>query len=285
MTQTGTIFDIKRFAIHDGPGIRTTVFLKGCPLNCAWCHNPESRAREPEPRGDLSARACLPVAAVSNGQDGHLIGRIVTAASVLDIVRRDAVFYDQSGGGMTLSGGEPLIQPAFAAALLAGARAEGFHTAVDTSGAVSWRHFEAVIPYTDLFLYDLKLADPAAHKEWVGVDPTPIRENLARLLATGAAIRIRVPLIPDITDTDANLSALADVVAGLGAGDGVCGKAGAHPPLALDLLPYNPAGEHKTDSLGMPRRLEKRMTQSAAELERIRRHFDHLTIPVSLGGA
>lgn len=213
----------------------------------------------------------------ASGGDGaaadDLIGRVVTARSVLDVVRRDRVFYDESGGGMTLSGGEPLVQPDFAAALLQGAKAEGISTAVDTCGAVSWRHFEAALAHTDLFLFDLKLVDRDEHVEWVGIDPALIRENLERLLGCGAAVRIRVPLIPDVTDTDANLAALARLAAGL---RGV---------RALDLLPYNPAGEHKADRLGIEGRLPKRATQPPAELERIRRHFNDLQIPVSFGGS
>lgn len=262
MEPTGIIFDIKRFAIHDGPGIRTTVFLKGCPLDCAWCHNPESRGREPEPRRGLSSRF---------HQDDGLIGRVADVDEVLEVVRRDRVFYDESGGGMTLSGGEPLLQADFAAALLRRAREDGMHTAVDTSGSVSWRHLEAALPWTDLFLYDLKLIDPELHATWVGGDLRLIRSNLERLLRTGAAVRVRIPLIPGVTDTDANLAGIAALLGSFG------------PVQAVDLLPYNPAGEHKRDRLGIPRRLPPLRTQPDGEMARIRRHFDPL--PVSIGGA
>lgn len=262
MDPTGTIFDIKRFAIHDGPGIRTTVFLKGCPLACAWCHNPESRSPDPEPRRGLASRF---------GEAHGMVGKTMTVDEVMAVVRRDRVFYDESGGGMTLSGGEPLLQPDFAEALLRSACDAGIHTAVDTSGSVSWRHVEAVVEWTKLFLFDLKLADSAAHDEWVGGDVRLIRSNLERLLATGARVRVRVPLIPGITDTDENLAGLADIV---GALDGV---------QAVDLLPYNPAGEHKTERLCLPRRLPAMSTQSDTDLDRIRRHFSH--VPLSIGGA
>lgn len=264
MEPTGIIFDIKRFAIHDGPGIRTTVFLKGCPLDCAWCHNPESRTRSPEPRRGLTGRF--------HGING-MIGREATVESVMDVVSKDGVFYEESGGGMTLSGGEPLLQPEFAAALLRAARDEGIHTAVDTSGSVSWRHIEAVLPWTDLFLYDVKIADPELHAEWVGGDHAMILANLSRLAESEAALRVRVPLIPRITDTDDNLAAIASVIESLPGID------------AIDLLAYNPAGEHKTDRLGFTRRLPPLSTQSDAELDRIRRHFDRIGTPVFFGGA
>ncbi len=262
MSTTGIIFDIKRFAIHDGPGIRTTVFLKGCPLDCAWCHNPESRGREPEPRRGLGSRF--------HGS-GEMIGVQATVNDVMDVVLKDRVFYDESGGGMTLSGGEPLLQREFAASLVQAARSLGVGTAVDTSGSVSWRHFEAVLPWTDLFLYDLKLADPAAHDEWVGGDHGMILSNLRRLVAADAAVRVRIPLIPGVTDTDDNLSSLSVILSGIGTIQ------------AVDLLPYNPAGEHKADRLGIARRLPSIRTQSKEEMSRIQDHFSSL--PVFIGGA
>ena len=242
-TISGLVFEIKRFAVHDGPGIRTTVFLKGCPLRCAWCHNPEGISFEPEiavlerrcegcgacfaacPRGlhtvdpsgvhriDRShcdmcgacVKACLPQAL-------KLFGVRYTPEELLGIVKADIDFYNQSGGGVTCSGGEALAQPDFTAAFLRLCKEAGIHTAVDTAGLAPWRSFEAALPYTDLFLYDIKHMSPAKHLELTGADNRLILENLASLSRHGSPVEIRLLVIPGYNDDEDNLRRTAELL-------------------------------------------------------------------------
>lgn len=264
------IADIIRFATHDGPGIRTTVFLKGCPLSCAWCHNPETISPTPEigyiakkcigcgecvrvcPEGahriEAGAHlfdrsrcvACGACAEVCPGEALTLYGREMTAEEILTTVLKDRTFYEQTGGGLTLSGGEPLLQADFCAELLAMAKREGLHTAVDTCGAVTWQAFEQVLPVTDIFLYDLKHTDPAQHKHYTGADNALILENLRRLSEAGAAIEIRIPLIPGINDDDAFRDAAEELLSSLqGIRD-------------VKRLPCNPYARSKYEAMGRP---------------------------------
>lgn len=234
----GVITDIQRFSLYDGPGIRTTVFLKGCPLRCQWCHNPECLAPQPQvryqPRRCTGCGACAAVcpqgvhtvdggthalrrerctacgacAAACPTQALSIAGRSVTAGEVLAEALRDRAYYEKTGG-LTVSGGEPLAQPAFAHALLALAKASGLHTCVETSGYAPWASVERIRPVTDLFLLDWKAGDPARHLAYTGVAQQPILANLERLAATGAAIILRFPLVPGLNDTAADLDAIA----------------------------------------------------------------------------
>ena len=181
----GTIFNIQRFCTHDGPGIRTTVFLKGCPLRCAWCHNPESQSAD-----------------VEVFSDGELCGREVTVEEVVDEVLRDREFYGNTGG-MTLSGGEPLCQRAFSMELLKKAKEEGLHTAVETCGHV--HEIEEFMPYVDLWLYDIKLLDTDAHRLWTGVGNERIMENLNKL---GENVILRCPIIEGVNLCPEHFAAL-----------------------------------------------------------------------------
>ncbi|NLD72589.1 MAG: glycyl-radical enzyme activating protein [Chloroflexi bacterium] len=231
----GTIFDLDTFAVHDGPGIRMTVYLKGCPLSCAWCHSPESRAAAPELilARDRCVLCGACVAACPEGahrlEDGrHVVDRArcrVCGACVLacpqgalqikgyrvtarEIVRRAGrlrPFFEHSGGGVTLTGGEVTMQPDFAEAVLRGCREAGIHTAIETSGACTWPVLRRLVEHTDLVLYDLKLHDDQAHRRWVGASNRQTLDNAVRLANTGAHVQVRVPLIPGITDTQENL--------------------------------------------------------------------------------
>jgi glycyl-radical enzyme activating protein len=236
---TGLVLSIDRCSLHDGPGIRTTVFLKGCPLHCLWCHNPESISTKPELffMDDRCSRCGACVTACPNGchtvtDAMHTVdrracvacGRCVQACpmSALQIkgkpmavedvmaeVVKDRVYYEESGGGLTISGGEPLLQIDFTAALLAAARAQSIHTCVETCGHVSWDRFERILPVTDLFLYDCKATDPVRHREFTGASDDLIRENLNRVLASGKSVILRCPLVPGVNDDDAHLQGIA----------------------------------------------------------------------------
>lgn len=192
----GIIFDIKRFAIHDGPGIRTTVFLKGCPLSCVWCHNPEGISFNIESFDDVKYIGSKRYARKKQ------IGYSTTVSDLMVEIRKDKMFIEGGSGGVTLSGGEPLSQPEFACEILKASKKEGFHTAIDTSGFVPKYNFEQVIPYTDLFLYDVKFFNGELHQEYTGVNNKLIWENLEYLVKMKSNIDIRIPVIPDINITD-----------------------------------------------------------------------------------
>lgn len=266
---TGVVFDIQRFSVHDGPGIRTTVFMKGCSLACAWCHNPESISPRKEIQAYLykciGCGRCVEVCktgaqsmselgrvydrslctgcgrCVESCYSGALVqtGRDMTPAEVLDEIYRDIPFYEDSGGGVTASGGEPLLQAGFVAEILRGCREKGIHTAVDTAGNVPYHAFEKVIPFTDMFLYDLKIMDSDIHRKFTGSGNRLILENLLRLGQSGAAIRIRIPVIPGVNDFDDNFIKAAEFIRNAGGIESV-------EPLACHSL-----GAGKLESLGM----------------------------------
>ena len=244
---TGHIFDIKEFSVNDGPGVRTTVFFKGCPLRCVWCHNPEGldpgrgvlvrqkgclqcgrchqKCEHPDCRGlDRCLHAC-PMGLVEE------IGKVWEAEALAKRLLRDADLFESAGGGVTLSGGEPLLQHEFAAELL---RLLPVHKAIETSGFATGAVFERILALTDYVMMDIKLIDGEAHRRYTGVDNRPILENLARLRASGKPYLLRVPLIPGITDTEENLRDIATV-------------AGDSP---VELLPYNRMAGAKYASVG-----------------------------------
>lgn len=220
---SGVVFDIQRGALHDGPGVRTTVFLKGCPLRCLWCHNPESQAFEPE-----------------TGRSGRVYGRTMSVDEVMQPVVRDRRYYACSGGGLTLSGGEPTAQFDFCAALLRAARAHGIHTCLDTCGAFPACRLDVLRPLVDTWLFDYKATGAERHRELTGVDNARILANLRALLESGADIRLRCPLVPGVNDTPEHR-------------DAVRALAAAHPALAVDEMAYHAWGEAKYDDLGRPR--------------------------------
>lgn len=264
----GILCDIKRFAVHDGPGVRTTLFLKGCPLHCLWCHNPESI--RPEPELGLRLHKCTlcgecakicPCHKIGNGR--HLFDRAnctacgkcveaclfdalvlygtrMTPAEAAEAVLEDGMFYELSGGGATVSGGEPLLQPEFCAELFAILKREKIHTAVDTCGDVPWSAFETVLPVTDLFLYDFKHPDTAKHRELTGRGNERIKENLLRLGESGKPIEIRIPLIPGLNLDDDTLNWSAEFLAGVKNLTGI------------RLLPYHSLARSKYGTVGRP---------------------------------
>lgn len=203
----GVVFDIIKYAIHDGPGIRTTVFLKGCPLSCWWCQNPESKNLEPEKVFDVDRRK---YSNLFYNKNKNIIGHEVMAKHVMTEVEKDLVFYEYSGGGVTFSGGEPLMQPDFLLALLKASKKKDIHTALDTSGYAPWVVFRRVINYVDLFLYDLKIMDNGNHRKYTGEGNAPILSNLEKLAHNKANIVVRIPVITGITDKRENISAIGE---------------------------------------------------------------------------
>lgn len=257
MSDTGIIYDIKKYAIHDGPGIRTTIFFKGCPLDCWWCHNPESRSRVPEDRRQLRPQKNLTLLA----RTPELVGTQVSENEVMAEIRKDLVFYDESDGGVTFSGGEPLLQPDFLATLLTQCKDENIHTAVDTSGSVEFDVFEKIMTQVDLFLYDIKLINDQLHQKYTGVSNRLILENLIKLQEKARAIRVRIPLIPGITDTESNLKEIINFL-----------KKKTQLK-EVDLLPFNQMGEAKYERLEVDYRIGKLEMQSEAEIERMKDMF------------
>ncbi len=269
MSEKGIIFDIKKYAIHDGPGIRTTVFFKGCPLNCCWCHNPESRKLALEPIKGLSPRGCLTQFS-DNGNE--MIGRKMTVDQILNEIQKDVIFYDESGGGVTFSGGEPLMQPEFLLSLLQLSRENEIHTMVDTSGYAKWQVFERIVDVVDGFLYDLKLIDDNVHRKYTGVSNQLILENLPKLAKLAKSLTIRIPLIPDITDTNENIVGIINYLHSL------------TNIRKIDLLPYNIIGENKYQKLGQTYAPAKRQVQSQEKLNHIKHKFEAAGFEVKIGG-
>ena len=269
----GMVFDIKKFAIHDGPGIRTTVFLKGCPLHCWWCHNPESQDGRPElsfiPEKCIGCGWCLahcPVGAHTMADGKHvldrekcrrcgkcaekcyagtneLIGKEMEVAEVLAEVLKDKPFYETSQGGMTISGGEPMQQFEFTRELLRGAKAAGLHTCLDTCGVAPWNHYRELLPLVDLFLYDIKETDPVRHELYTGMSPGPILENLRQIDAAGGVTVLRCPIIPGLNDREEHLREIARIASSL------------QRVSEINLMPYHPLGESKLRRIGRSDRL------------------------------
>jgi pyruvate formate lyase activating enzyme len=240
----GNIFDIQRFCTSDGPGIRTTVFFKGCPLKCLWCHNPESQKKEQQIM--FYPEKCKGCGRCKNADENfvcyndarRLCGKTVTVDEVMETVLRDKIFYENSGGGVTLSGGEPLYQAAFALDILKAAKGKNIHTAIETCGFATKEDLLAVAEYTDLFLFDYKETNAALHREFTGVDNSVIIENLRLLDSHGKQTILRCPIIPGCNNRHEHYEGIAALANSL---DHVLG---------IEIEPYHSLGESKYTALG-----------------------------------
>ena len=249
------IFDIERNSFVDGPGIRTTVFFKGCNLKCAWCHNPESQDFKPQMmfykdkcKGCGKCKEICPTpdrctlcgkCTIYCPVDARKVcGREYTVDEVFAEVIKDKAFYDNSGGGVTFSGGECMLQIDFLLEILKKCKENGIHTAVDTAGHIPFESFKKILPYTDLFLYDIKIFDTQKHKQYVGVGNELILENLKKLFKANAKIWIRIPIVPNINDSIEEMQKIKDFLDKNG------------KPEKIELLPYHAMGENKYSAIG-----------------------------------
>ena len=257
----GRIFDIQRYSVHDGPGIRTIVFLKGCMFRCSWCCNPEGQLYEPVTMGAM------------NGKPEKTVGTDVTAGEVMETVLRDSVYYGRSGGGLTLSGGEALLQPDFALALFRLAHAHGMTTAIETTGYAEHDVLDKVLPHIDYVLMDIKHMNAEKHKKFIGKDNTQVLDNAPYIAARAKSYTVRVPVIPTFNDTDAEIAAIARFAASM------------RETRAIHLLPYHRLGFDKYAALGRdygmgstPLILDEKMRRLLAVAE------ENSGLPCQIGG-
>lgn len=253
---SGTIFNIQRFCTDDGPGIRTTVFFKGCNLHCTWCHNPESQSpkiqmmffsnkctgcgkcKEKCPNDLESCELCGKCTLYCPHDAREICGKEYSSDEILREVLKDKAFYENSGGGVTFSGGECMLQIDFLEEMLKKCKQNGIQTAVDTAGHLPYEYFERIAPYTDLFLYDVKCFNSERHKQHTGVGNELIMDNLKKLLNAKKRVWIRIPTIPTVNDSEGEMKAIRAFL-------DACGT-----PEKIELLPYHAMGEHKYAALG-----------------------------------
>ncbi|MDO9534925.1 MAG: glycyl-radical enzyme activating protein [Bacillota bacterium] len=300
----GMIFNVQHYCIHDGPGIRTTVFMKGCPLRCLWCQNPESHSMCHQifftAEKCAGCGKCIPACPIGaiHIQDGkavtnrnlcqscgvcttvclhearNMMGTRVSAGEVFNKIEQDKIFYEESGGGATLSGGEPLFQSEFAASVLSLCKKAGIHTALETSGYARWDILQLVLPYVDLLLFDLKHMDPSEHQKCTGVSNELIKDNVIRIYhQQKKPVIIRIPVIPGYNDSLENIEATAEFVA--------C-KLGASVP--VNLLPFHRLGESKNERMGVQGLLFNSIPPSEQHLKELKEIFVSHGLTVQIGG-
>lgn len=300
--EQGLVFDIKRYAIHDGPGIRTTVHLKGCPLSCWWCHNPESQSMLPEllykPERCIGCAACVAACeygAVYASEQGYptdllkcrgsggcadvcpadareLCGRAMSVPDLMKVLLKDRLFYEQSRGGVTFSGGEPLMHPSFVMEALRACRHEEIHTAMDTCGFVAEGTLLETVPLTSLYLYDLKFMNPQQHIKYTGVDNELILSNLIKLGEAGAAINARIPFIPGVNSSDEEMDRMGEF---LGAVQGIT---------QVNLLPYHAVAAGKHRRWGLDYKLEDALPPTEHSLRKAAAILERHSLKVRIGG-
>jgi pyruvate formate lyase activating enzyme len=303
MAELINVSTIQRFCVHDGPGIRTVVFLAGCPLKCKWCQNPETYSYAPRlmfnselcqacglcievcPEGAISfteeqkiwtdPRKCkrhFACVEVCPYQARMISSRSYTLEALYKELMKDAVFFKTTQGGITLSGGEPMLYPELCRTLLAKIKVQGIHTTIETSGHVKWENFEQILPVVDLFLYDIKLFDPAKHLKWTGQDNQIIHENLGRLVQRGAEVIVRVPLIPDVND-DREFEDIVNFVTGF------------ESLRELHIMPFHQLGSSKYGLLGQEYELADLQEENDERVEACKAYAEGKGLRVSIGGA
>lgn len=263
---TGFIFDIKRYAVHDGPGIRTTVFFKGCPLSCWWCHNPESQRKLPE----QAIRQNKLDDKIFDIQETY--GKAFSVNEVVKEIEKDRMFHEDSGGGVTISGGEPFMQPAFLDGLVSVLKEHDYHVAIDTTGYVAENVLEQIAPNTDLFLFDLKHMDSAQHRKYTGVPNETILKNLYWLSANKHKLFIRIPVIPGVND-NGNIEQSIDFLNNL-----------PNKPLEVDLLPYHKIAGHKYEKFGMNNKMDGFMEPTSEKMNELKNKFIAAGFKTKIGG-
>lgn len=297
----GVIFNIQKYSIHDGPGIRTTVFLKGCPLDCWWCHNPESQKVESQlmflPNKCIACRDCekvCPTGAISFSNKGfdynelkcelcekcaevcpsealEFAGKKQNQEDVIREIEKDKVFYEESGGGVTFSGGEPLVQIDFLDNLLTLAKKKGLHTTIDTCGYAPWENIERIKDNVDLFLYDIKHMDNEKHKKYTGVSNELILDNLRKLAGEGKRIWVRIPIIPGINDDALNIEKMCEFISSLNLRD-------------VFILPYHNIAIDKYNRLDMEYKIPDIKNPDDEVMEEIAEKFKEYGLNVKIGG-
>jgi pyruvate formate lyase activating enzyme len=300
----GTIFNIQRYSIHDGPGIRTTVFFKGCPLQCLWCQNPESQTFQQElfynkerctgcgrcltacPEKAIEifegrsrthrtlCKACGACAEVCPEEARVLMGKRVSAEEVFEEVKKDAIFYERSGGGVTLSGGEPLAQPEFSIRILSQCKSSGIHTAIETCGHAPWETVERVLKVVDLVLFDLKHMDPMEHRKITGVSNALVLENLKRIYhESHVALAIRIPVIPGFNDTPENMEATVSFI-----------LKDLDASVPVHLLPYHRLGDSKREQMECTEPSLGIVPPSDEQVEKLKGFFESQGLNAVTGG-
>lgn len=263
----GLIFSVKRYSTHDGPGIRVTFFMKGCPLSCWWCHNPE---------GISPARETVKQIRKMGGKEFSEIeevGKYYSVKNIIEILEKDRIFLEQSGGGVTFSGGEPMMQNEFLKEALEGCKKNGFHTVVDTSGYASSESYKAIMPLTDLFLFDIKHLDEPKHLEFTGVSNVGIMENLKMILKSGKDVIIRIPVIPGKNDDAGHLSELRKLLAAM-----KCRNL-----RKVNLLPFHRIGASKYKRFNLPYRMDDTLQPSQERMRELKEFFSETGIKVNIG--
>ncbi|MCK5032931.1 MAG: glycyl-radical enzyme activating protein [Calditrichia bacterium] len=263
---SGIIFDIKRFAIHDGPGIRTTVFFKGCLANCWWCHNPESQAPEIQSVKKTNKLENLIF------EEDEIVGRKITVNELFSEIKKDNVYFDESGGGVTFSGGEPLMQPEFLNSILKLCKNNDIHTTLDTTGHCSEDIIELIHNNVDLFLYDLKIIDDNLHQKYTGLSNEQILSNLKFLLKNKKNVIIRFPVIPGVMDTNTNVN---QILKFLDSNNSIS---------EINILPFHRIANHKYTRFQKENKMNKVKEPTQAEIIKVKKVFESAGFKVSVGG-
>jgi len=264
----GLIFNIKRYAIHDGPGIRVTFFMKGCPLSCWWCHNPEGISQEPETAVQIEKIG------EKEFRKAEIAGTWCSTDDILKVLDREKIFIRESNGGVTFSGGEPMMQPYFLSDALKACKGNGYHTAVDTSGNSMAENYNRIIAFTDLFLFDIKHMDNKMHTKYTGVSNSLILSNLRLVLESGKDVFVRIPVIPGFNDDVENLEKLKAFLV----------EIKSENLKRISLLPYHRIGKAKYQKFNIPYRMNGTEPPSRERMKELKKYFEERGIKTCIGG-